>query len=82
MKKVNVNKGHIRVVIVDDEEHCIRMLKQLIGNDPRLDIVAEVSDPAGAVGQILVKKPTCCSLMSRCPVIQDSIFLNRLRRQP
>ena len=67
MKKVNVNKGHIRVVIVDDEEHCIRMLKQLIGNDPRLDIVAEVSDPAGAVGQILVKKPDLLFLDVQMP---------------
>jgi two-component system, LytTR family, response regulator len=80
MKNPDLNKSRISVIIVDDEEHCIKSLEQYLCNDPRLNIVATITDPVSAVEQILTKKPDLLFLDIQMPGMNGFDILEILNK--
>ena len=80
MKGTEETKPCITVVIVDDEENCIRSLEQYLCNDPRLKIVATINDSASAVEEIIAKKPDLLLLDIQMPDITGFDIIQELNR--
>ncbi len=67
MKKSEAIKTPVRAVIVDDEEHCIRSLEELLKDHPGINVAATICDPVAAPGQILTVKPDLLFLDIQMP---------------
>ena len=61
-----VNK-QLTAVIVDDEYHCIKSLQEYLSGDKRISVVAAVTDPDSALGEIIEKKPDILFLDIQMP---------------
>lgn len=80
MKKVEPAQNTFSVVIVDDEETCIKFLKNYLNEDPRLKIVAAISDSQNAVEQIIKEKPDLLFLDVEMPGLSGIEILKELNQ--
>ena len=71
----------IDVVIVDDEKHCLEALTELLIPDPRVNIVAGISQPAQAVFSLLDTKPDLVFLDIHMPGTSGFDILRKLKKQ-
>jgi two-component system LytT family response regulator len=80
MKITDPKRSRISIIIVDDEEHCIKSLEKYLSIDPRLNIVATITDPLSAVEQILTKKPDLLFLDIQMPGMNGFDILEILNK--
>jgi two-component system, LytTR family, response regulator len=67
MKKTEKTISPVSVVIVDDEENCIKSLEEYLSNDSRLKVIAKITDSESAIEQILIRKPDLLFLDIQMP---------------
>lgn len=80
MKKNETILSPVSVMIVDDEEHCIRSIEKHLQNDPRLKIIATITDSKLAAEQIIINKPDLLFLDIQMPVITGFDILEVLNK--
>ncbi|MFO7368692.1 MAG: LytTR family DNA-binding domain-containing protein [Bacteroidales bacterium] len=69
MRERKIEHEVLKCIIVDDEKHAARRLETLLNKNPRLTILARISDPRLAVGKILQLKPDLLFLDIQMPVM-------------
>src|SRR5512145_3130536 len=69
MKERKTDQELLNCIIVDDEMHAANRLETLLNKNPRLNILAKISDPRLAVGKILQLKPELLFLDIQMPVM-------------
>lgn len=68
----------VRVMIVDDSPTVRKLLQKILSEDPNIEIVAEVGDPAQAEAAILTHRPDVITLDIHMPEEDGVTLLKRL----
>jgi len=76
-----MNKGKIRVLIVDDSATVRQTLKEILESDPGIEVMATASDPYVAVERIKHEMPDVITLDVEMPRMDGITFLERLMAQ-
>jgi len=80
MKNDLLGKKTVTVVIVDDEDHCIKSLHNYLDADPGISVVASITDSGLAVAEIIEKKPDLLFLDIQMPGKSGFDILGELQR--
>jgi|GEM_PF-37671 len=75
-----LNVRPVTAMIVDDEDHCIKSLRDYLITDPGISVIAAVSDPVPATAEIIEKKPDLLFLDIQMPGKSGFEILGELRR--
>src|SRR5262249_2139810 len=78
---MSVTDKRIRVLIVDDSAFVRKVLTQILGTDPEIDVVGAAIDPVFARQQIAALKPHVLTLDLDMPRMDGMTFLDILMRQ-
>src|SRR5580692_8494191 len=70
----------IRVLIVDDSALMRQVLKEILSQDPEIEVVGAASDPFAAREKILQLKPDVVTLDVEMPRMDGLTFLEKLMR--
>jgi two-component system chemotaxis response regulator CheB len=68
------------VLIVDDSALMRQILREILSNDPRLEVVAAVSNPIAAREAVLTLRPDVMTLDVEMPGMDGLTFLEKLMR--
>lgn len=71
----------IKVLIVDDSVSVQDVLKQILNNDPEIEVIGTASDPYEAVSRIAVNLPDVITLDIEMPRMDGLTFLRKLMKQ-
>jgi len=80
MKNDFLHERTVTAMIVDDEDHCIKSLHDYILSDPRISVVASVTDPVPATAEIIEKKPDLLFLDIQMPGKSGFDILGEIHR--
>ncbi len=80
MKKTDSGIRKISVVIIDDEEHCIDLLKKYLDEDIRFEIKKTISDSTKSIKQIINIKPDLLFLDIEMPGMSGFEILQALNQ--
>jgi two-component system LytT family response regulator len=69
MRERKIEQEVLTCIIVDDEMHAAKRLETLLSRNPKLTILAKLTDPRLAVGKILQLKPDLLFLDIQMPVM-------------
>ncbi len=73
--------GKIRVLIVDDSAIVRQTLAEILGSDPRIEVMATAADPFVAAEKILHEVPDVITLDVEMPRMDGITFLEKLMSQ-
>ncbi|MBK8001699.1 MAG: chemotaxis response regulator protein-glutamate methylesterase [Verrucomicrobia bacterium] len=76
-----MNKGKIRVLVVDDSATVRQSLKEILESDSSIEVMATASDPYAAVERIREEVPDVITLDVEMPRMDGITFLQRIMSQ-
>lgn len=71
----------IKVLVVDDSVSVQDALKQILSNDPEIEVIGTASDPYEAASKIAVNLPDVITLDIEMPRMDGLTFLRKLMKQ-
>ncbi len=78
MREKEAEPEMLTCIIVDDEMHAAKQLEKMLSKNPKLKILARISDPRLAVGKILQLKPDLLFLDIQMPIMNGFEVLQTL----